>query len=146
VSKAEDTPEAGSGQASSGSLKDSSEIGLPALSDVSELLDSAAQVDSRPLVCRSRPKNVLELISDAIEDWATTCRLATLAVTTALCGCALLFSIQLKSEKWTSVAVVAASVVTVVGVGRRQKLLQFLLRDADLPRELEPSRGPDEQG
>ena len=145
MSKAEHTPEADLGRASSGSNKDSSEMGLPAQSDSSELLDKGTQVDSQSRGCR-RPKNLLELVSDAIEDWATTCRLATLAVTIALCGCALLFSIQLKVEKWTPVITVAASVVTAVGVTRRQKLLQFLLRDADLSGELQPSRGRDNLG
>jgi hypothetical protein len=70
---------------------------------------------------RRRPKNLLELVSDAIEDSGRTCRLAILIATTGLCLTAIVFVVQLRPERWVSVAAAATSVITITSVDRRRR-------------------------
>jgi hypothetical protein len=68
-----------------------------------------------------RPENGLQLASTVIGDWQRTFRVVVLAVTFASCAAAILYVLQLRADRWGSVAAVAVYVIAMEALRRRRE-------------------------
>ena len=68
-----------------------------------------------------RPENGLELANIVLGDWQRTLRAVVLAITFASCVAAILYVLQLRADRWGSVAAVAVYVVTLEALRRRRE-------------------------
>lgn len=67
-----------------------------------------------------RATSVLELLSDAIENWPRTLRLVVILLTVGACLAAILYVLQLNGHLWASALAVGTSVVAgVLSLSRR---------------------------
>jgi hypothetical protein len=104
VSTSDQTPEVDSNELAAGGSK---KAGSPA---------------QRPLhASRSRVRNILDLITYAIDDPARTRRLAVLIATTGVCLAGIIFVIEFRPDRWAYVVIVAYSIVAMARLGRRGK-------------------------